>query len=131
MIQPPKNQNGYIALIAVLIVVVTTLAIGLSLNSLSIGETESGLLAQQSVQSQALADSCLQEAYQKLRLDPLYAGESLNLGLGSCNISIIDSAPDYTVTVEAEVSSIITKAASDVTVTGQNIAVNHWQILSN
>ena len=58
-----KNQGGYIALIAVLIIVVVTLSIGLSLNSLSIGETQNGLIVQQSITSQAGATRFLHDSY--------------------------------------------------------------------
>ncbi|MDP2685391.1 MAG: hypothetical protein Q8P20_10265 [bacterium] len=122
-----KNQQGYIALIAVLIIVVATLAIGLSLNSLSIGETQSGLMVQQFVQSQSIADSCMQEAYQKLRFDGAYVGESLNLGQGSCTITVIPSGADHIITVQSDVKNIITKLESSITVVGNNITVNYWQ----
>ena len=124
-----QNQQGYIALIAVLIIVVATLAIGLSLNSLSIGETQSGLLIQQSVQSQSIADSCMNEAYQKIRLDGTYVGESLNIGQGSCSITVIPSGSDYIITVQSDVNDIITKLESGITVSGNNITVNYWQNL--
>jgi len=126
-----NNQRGYIALIAVLIIVVATLAIGLSLNSLSIGETQSGLLIQQSVQSQSIADSCMNEAYQKLRFDSAYGGGSLNIGQGSCIITVIPSGSDFIITVQSDVNNIITKLESSVTVNGNNIVVNYWQNLYN
>ena len=122
-----NNQQGYIALIAVLIIVVATLAIGLSINSLSIGETQSGLLVQQAVQSQSIADSCMDEAYQKLRFDGAYVGESLNIGQGSCTITVIPSGPDYIITVRSDVNDIITKLESSITASGNNITVNYWQ----
>jgi len=126
-----KNQSGYIALIAVLIITVATLAIGLSLNSLSIGETQSGLLIQQSVQSQTIADSCMYEAYQKLRFDSGYTGENLNMGQGSCIISVIPSGADHIITIQSDVNNIITKLESSITVSDNNITMNNWQHLTN
>ncbi len=126
-----NNQKGYIALIAVLIIVVATLAIGLSLNSLSIGETQSGLLIQQAVQSQSIADSCMNEAYQKLRFDLAYAGESLNIGQGSCTIIIVPSGSDYLITVQSDVDNIIIKLESNITVIGNNITMNSWKNIYN
>lgn len=126
-----NNQDGYIALIAVLIIVVATLAIGLSLNSLSIGETQSGLLAQQSIQSQSIADSCMNEAYQKLKFDGTYTGGSLNIGQGSCTITVVPTALDYLITVQSDVNNIITKIESNIILNGNNITLNSWQNIYN
>ncbi len=126
-----KNQEGYIALIAVLIIVVVTLSIGLSMNSLSIGETQNGLIVQQSVQSQAIADSCLQEAYWQLRQDSGYTGGSLNIGQGSCTIMVTPSGADYIITSVADVNSIINKYESNITLNGNNLTINSWQRLTN
>lgn len=128
---PTNNQGGYIALIAVLIIVVVTLSIGLSLNSLSIGETQNGLMIQQSVQSQAVAESCLHEAYWQLRENNGYTSGSLDIGEGSCTISVVPSAPDYIITVESNVNEIINKYESNITINGNNLVVNDWQRLTN
>lgn len=126
-----NNQQGYIALISVLIIVVVTLSIGLSLNSLSIGELQNGLIMQQSIQSQAIADSCLHEAYQKLRFDDSYIGESLNIGQGSCTITVTPSGLDYVIISEANVNEVINKYESNITINGNNITVNSWKRLTN
>jgi len=126
-----NNQDGYIALIAVLIIVAVTLSIGLSLNSISIGETQSGLLKQQSAQSLAIADSCVQEAYLRLEQDGDYPGGNLNIGQGSCNINVVpQGANDRLITVESDVDSIQRKIESSVTIIGNNIQINYWQELS-
>ncbi|XOU94296.1 MAG: hypothetical protein ACNFW9_05645 [Candidatus Kerfeldbacteria bacterium] len=126
-----NNQSGYIALIAVLIIVVVTLSIGLSLNSLSIGETQNGLIIQQSIQSQAVAESCLHEAYWQLRQDSGYTSGSLNIGQGSCTITVMPSSPDYIITSEANVNEVISKYESNITINGNNITVNSWERLTN
>jgi hypothetical protein len=120
------NQQGYIALIAVLIVSAVTLAISLSLNSLSIGETTSGLLKQQSAQSFGLAGSCLQEAWLRLKRDPTFAGDSLNNSLGSCTITVVGSGNDRTITVESDVRNIRRRLESQVTTSGNILTVQSW-----
>jgi len=124
-----KNQKGYIALIAVLIIMAVTLSIGLSLNILSIGETQSGLLKQQSAQSFAIADSCLQEAYLRIERDNDYPGGSLNIGQGSCNITVVPQGADRIITVDSDVDGIIRKIESSVTIVGNNIQFNFWKEL--
>ncbi|MFA5134896.1 MAG: hypothetical protein WC505_03875 [Patescibacteria group bacterium] len=126
------NQGGYIALIAVLIIVVVTLSIGLSMNVLSIGETQSGLRTQQAVQSFTAADACMQEAYLRLEQSGSYAGGSLNVGFGSCTITVVDSGPvQKTITVTADVSGIQRKFESTVTLTGSVVSVDAWKELNS
>lgn len=124
-----NNQKGYIALIAVLIVVVATLAISLSLNLLSIGETQSGLLKQQSAQSFELADSCLEEALLKLKSDDAYTGGSLNIEQGSCTITVVSQGQNRIVTAESDVNNIKKKLEARVRVSGNTIVFDYWQEL--
>jgi len=130
MNQITNNQGGYIALIAVLIIVVVTLSIGISLNSISIGETQSGLLKQQSAQSLAVADSCLQEAYLRIERASDYTGGSLNIGQGSCTINIVPQGSDRIIIVTSDVNDIVKSVESGVTITSGNIVVNYWTELN-
>lgn len=126
-----NNQGGYVALIAVLIIVVVTLSIGLSMNILSIGETQTGLRTQQAMQSFAVADTCMHEAYLRLERLGSYSGGSLNVGTGSCTITIVDSGPSQkTITVTADVSGIQRKLESTVTLTGSNVSIDEWRELN-
>jgi len=123
------NQKGYIALIAVLIVLAVTLAIGLTLNILSIGETQAGLLKQQSAQSFTLADGCLQEAYLRIKRNNNYPGGSLNITEGSCTITVASQGPKRTITVESDINNIKRRFESEIRIVGNNIQVNYWQEL--
>ncbi|MFA6099216.1 MAG: hypothetical protein WCV50_06800 [Patescibacteria group bacterium] len=123
-----NNQpKGYIALIAVLIITVVTLSIGLTVNILSIGETQNGLLEQQSGQSFALAESCLQEAYLRLERDGNFTDGQLKTGLGSCSIKVEASGSDRLVTVEANVNNIIRTITSKASLNGGAITLVGWQ----
>jgi len=125
-----NNQQGYIALIAVVIIVAATLAISLSLNVLSIGETQSGLIQQQSVQAFGIADTCMQEAYLRLERDSGYTGASLDIGDGSCAIIVTDAGTDKLITVTAMLQNIQRKHESLVTVSGNQVIVRYWKELS-
>ena len=125
-----NNQQGYIALIAVIIIVAATLAISLSLNVLSIGETQSGLIKQQSVQAFGIADACMQEAYIQLERDILYPGAGLNIGDGSCTIIVTDVGTDKLITVMASLQTIQRKHESLVTVSGNQVTVQYWKELT-
>ncbi len=124
-----NNQKGYIALIAILIIVTATLAISVSINILSIGETQVGLYRQQSAQSFALADACVEEAYIRIQRDNAYAGGNLNLSFGSCTITVVSSGADRTITAAAVVDSIERRIESEVTIVGNNLALQYWKAL--
>lgn len=124
------NQKGYIALIAVLIITAVTLAISLSMNTVSIGETESGLIKQQSAQSFAFADGCMQEAYLRLKRDNSYTSGNLNVEDGSCKISIAKASGDYIITVDSNFNNIGRRLESAVAIIGNNLTVQYWKELS-
>jgi len=125
-----NNQQGYIALIAVVIIVAATLAISLSLNVLSIGETQSGLIKQQSVQTFGIADACMQEAYIQLERDSGYSGASLNIGGGSCTIIVTDVGTDLLVVATGTLQNIQRKLESLVTVNDHHVTVHYWEELT-
>lgn len=125
----PRSQRGYIALIAVVIVVAVTLAIGLSMNLLSISETQVGLLRQRSVASFATADACLNEAYLRLMRDAAYAGGNLNLAQGSCTIAVVSLGADRTVTVTSDVGGVSRRIEGMVTISGSTVTQISWKEL--
>jgi len=125
-----NNQQGYIALIAVIIIVAATLAISLSLNILSIGETQAGLIKQQSVQVFGIADTCMQEAYLRLERESEYSGASLNINDGSCAIIVTDAGADKLIVVTAALQDIQRKLESLVTVNGNQVTVQYWKELT-
>lgn len=126
------NQEGYIALIALIIISAVTLAIALSMNSLSITETDTGLLRQQSSQAEQAAYSCLQEAYLRLMSDGLYVGgTALTVSPGSCMIVSVTtpiSAPaDRIVIVSADVGGVQRQFTGRVTVSAAGLALVSWE----
>lgn len=121
-----KNQQGFIALIAVLIIVSVTLSIGLSLNILSINETQSSLIRQNSTQTFGIVDGCAREAYLRVERDNNYAGGSLNIGQGSCIITVVPQGTDRIITIESDVNNSVRKIETSVDVTSSNIFVNYW-----
>lgn len=128
MLPTINNQKGYIALIAVVIVLVVTLAISVTLNILSIDETRAGLLKQQSAQSAGLADSCLQEAYLRLKGNPGYTAGNLNTATGSCTMTVEDLGQnERLITVASDASGIVRQLQSKVKLTGPLVQVNYWR----
>ncbi|MFH1207740.1 MAG: hypothetical protein V1668_04005 [Patescibacteria group bacterium] len=127
---PLHNQKGYIALIALVIISVVTLAIALSMNSLSITETDTGLVRQQSTQAEQAAYSCLQEAYLRLMRDGAYTGgTTLTVAPGSCTVvSVATPIPaDRVVTVAADVGGVQRQFTGQVTWSAAGLTLVSWQ----
>ncbi len=128
----PDQQHGYIALIAVLIITGVTLAISITLNLSGIQESRSGLLLQQTQQAQALADSCLDEAYLRVKRNSNYTGSVLNIADGSCTITVVPAGLlniDRIITAEAtyeNISRVIESRIRRNIFTG-SITVLYWQ----
>jgi len=143
-----NNQKGYIALIAILIIVAVTLAVGISMSLLGIGQTQASFTEQQSRQSFHLADSCLEEAIWQLKKNNDYAGNNnLNLGEGSCNITVKANrsycivpttlppknppAGYRTIYIESNINNIIRNLLAEVYITGNNTTLDCWKEIEN
>ncbi|MFA5051933.1 MAG: hypothetical protein WC544_02615 [Patescibacteria group bacterium] len=127
---PVRNQQGYIALIALIIISAVTLAIALSMSSLGITETDTGLLRQQSAQAEQAAYSCLNEAYIQLMRNGSYAGGTvLDVPPGTCTIvSVSTPVPaDRIVTVSADVGGVQRQFIGRVTVSAAGLTLVAWQ----
>ncbi len=124
------NQKGYIALIALIIISAVTLAIALSMNGLSITETDTSLVRQQSAQAEQAAYSCLQEAYLRLMRDGAYSGGTiLNVAPGTCTVvSVTTPIPaDRIVTVSANIGDVQRQFTGRVTIAPAGLTLVSWQ----
>ena len=105
-----KNcNNGYIALISVLVISAVGVAAAISLILLGLGSSRTSFTFEQSNQAKALANTCAEEALNRLRLDINYSGnETINLGQGACFInSIIINGSQRTIQVEGTVAAVV------------------------
>jgi len=141
-----NNQKGYIALIAILIIVAVTLAVGISMSLLSVGQTQASFTEQQSRQSFQLADGCLEDAISKIKRYDYIGSYYLNLKEGSCNITVEAQriscdltqypAPkpskDYRIIqITSDVNNIIRNLLAEVYLTGNNATLNCWKEIEN
>jgi hypothetical protein len=125
------NQNGFAVLIAIIVVGAATLIMAYSSSILSMGELELGYYSQKGGEAFAIADGCMEESMRRLKVDPGYSGETLNLGNGSCTISIVPSGSDRTITVTGSVDNYNKKIEVNITLSGQDIIVNSWEELTS
>lgn len=133
-----KNSRGYIALIAVLIITSVTLAIGISINLLSINETKIGLMEEQTTASFFAADGCLEDAILKIKKFNYTGIYNLNLGDGSCNIQvrslltscgsqIISSSNYRTIYIKSNVNNLIRDLTAEINLTGGTFTFDCWK----
>ena len=124
-----RQQNGYIALIAVLIISAVALAIGLSLNIFGIQESQTSLMTQYSAASAVAGDTCLDEAYIRLENDAKYAGGQLIVGPASCTITVVPDVDDLRVTVVATTNTVTRSYESHVILDNNQTIVRSWREL--
>ncbi len=77
-------NDGFIALITVIIVSAVTLIVAATTIFLGTSESLLGFSADQSHETFQIAESCLEETYFRFKKDVNYSGTNLILGNGSC-----------------------------------------------
>jgi hypothetical protein len=126
------NQQGYIALLAVIIVGAAATAIALVLLTTGTNTQRSSLVEQQSMQARQLAHACAEEALQIVHDTTSYAGtSSLTLGQGSCSYAVVNTGTTTrTITTSGTVGSVVRKVAVYVTISSLSISITSWQEVS-
>lgn len=125
-----KNKNGAAALLTVVIIGAATLIMAFTASVLGLGELEMGYDAGQGGEAISLADGCMEEALQRLRMDVGYTGGSLSLSDGSCTIHVVSAAANRVITVTSTVGVYHNVIRMDVDIaTTSEILVNSWEEL--
>lgn len=125
----PKLENGYVALMAVLIIGATSLAVGLTLLTTGTDSQRAALVTQQSAQARALADACAEEALQQIYASASFTGSnSLSQGQGNCSYTVTNTGgSNRTIDASGNVSSVVRKVKVYVTITSSSISISSWQ----
>lgn len=125
-----QANEGFIALISVLIISAVTVAIVLSIPLLGITESRSALGFKKGQEVLKIAEGCVEEALLRLRDKANYSGGSLNVGDGSCTISISGTGSDRTVDITATLSvppDYVKKLQITAKRIGNSINIVTWQ----
>lgn len=102
---------------------------------LGLGELDLGYTSSRGGEALGLADGCLDEALERLRVSSLYAGGTLTQSNGSCTITISGGGTDRTIDVLGTAGNVYNKKLR-VTVTlpsdrASAIIINSWQEMSD
>jgi hypothetical protein len=94
-------QKGFIAILTVLSLLVFSVSLSLSMMYLSLDASRVSVAPAAGEEVLALAQSCAEEVLLKLRNNPLYTGEPLNLLEGTCATSIETTGSESVLQVQA------------------------------
>lgn len=128
-----KKQDGYIALVSVLVVGAVGVAITLSLILLGVGSSRTSFAIEQSTQAKALANACAEEAMQQMRDSTPFTGSgSLTLGQGTCSYTVTSQGgQNRTITASGTVSTTLRKVEIIINSINPTIQVVSWQEVGN
>lgn len=121
-----RKQRGIAALLTVIVIGMATLAMVITSTLLGIDRLDTGVFIGKSREALALADSCLDDALRRLKIDPLNipADYSLSLDNGSCIINISDG---HIIRSTGQVENLVRHLQADFSVIGDRIILNDWQ----
>lgn len=124
-----EYQNGYVALIAVLIVGAASLTASLALLTTGTDSQRSTLITQQATQARALAAACVEESLQTVHDNTAYTGSSnLTVGQGTCTYTVTSTgANTRVIDANGTVKGVVKKIKVYATITSSSISITSWQ----
>ena len=125
-----STQKGFVALISIIVISTVALGIAMSISLLGVGEARSALDFKRGNETLKIAEGCIEEALLRLRDNAGYTGDPLDVGDGSCTITISGTGADRTIDVEATITTpvdYIRNIRVTVKRTGNSINVVSWQ----
>jgi len=125
-----KQSNGYVALIAVLIIGAVVLNISLSSVIVSITNNMNGLSYQSLSQATELSHACAEKALMDLKENEEYTGnETINLGNGSCEIMEIENLGEQSRIIKTigRVNNAIRKTRVEISTINPSTTIESWQ----
>lgn len=127
-----STQQGYIALIAVLITSAAAMAIATTLLITGTDAQRVNLITQRSIQARQLAHGCIEEALQKIHESTTFTGSSnVTLATGACSYTVTNTGGDNrTVSASSTIENVVRKVTVYVTISSSSVSVTSWQDVS-
>ena len=127
---PTNNKAGIAALFTVIVIGSAALLMAYGAVMLGIGELEVGYTSSRGGEAFALADGCIDEALERLRVNGSYSGGILTLPNGKCDILVTPSGIQRTITVTSTINNTYYKKLQAVVTVGSAITIDSWLELS-
>lgn len=97
-IKNQKRNDGYIALITVLLVSAVALVTSTTIGLLAIGEVQSAVALSEGDDTLSFVEGCMDDALLKARASDSYAGGSITRPEGTCTITVSKIGNVWTIT---------------------------------
>lgn len=122
-------NDGFVALISVIIIGAAAVSVAVSLLLLGLGSSKTSFALEQSNQAKSLANACAEQALEIIRENPPYSGTGgLALSYGTCAYTVIDSGgQNRTINAGGTAGSIIRKVKVSVSQITPVINISSWQ----
>jgi hypothetical protein len=122
------KQEGYIALISVMIIGAASLAIATALLITGVDAQQENLARQQMIQARQAASGCAEEALQQIRDNTAFTGSnSLTLGSATCSYTVTNTgASTRTVIASSTIGSVVRKVQAYVTINVSSLSISAW-----
>lgn len=119
-----KNKKGFIALIALMVVVTAGLTIGLAISLVGIEELQISLAKSEATKARVVANACVEDGLEKLRRNFVAYSDSLSIDGNSCiiNVEVSGSNAIITATGTADVYNQKVRVELDNT-----LSITSWQ----
>ncbi|MBU1164651.1 hypothetical protein KKA15_03755 [Patescibacteria group bacterium] len=121
------NQNGYIALISMLIVAGVTLTISIAVSLRSIEELQMSFSTSQAARSTSLSDACLEEGLNRLRKNWSSYSGSLSIDGNLCIINTVVNNGTASVEAIGTIDIYQQKSYIEINRVDNALEVTNWQ----
>lgn len=121
-----QDQRGFVSLLAILMIIAVIVAVGATWSTTSISELQHGFYENQAQVASARAESCLEDAFLRLKLDNAYAGGSMSMTSGTCAVVVSGSGGEREIHVTASEDQFAEQVGARVGISGRNLTLLEW-----
>lgn len=123
---PLSDQRGFVSLLAILMIVAVIVAVGATWSTTSISELQHGFYENQAQIASARAESCLEDAFLRLKLDSGYVGGGITMTSGTCAVVVTALGDEREIQVTASEDQFDERVGARVRVSGRNLTLLEW-----
>jgi hypothetical protein len=130
-----KKKRGMAAMLIVILVSVSAFIMAQNGAFLSIDELDSGYNYSKGGKAFSITDGCMESVISQIRLDVNYG---IGVGIfyldildGQCEVEILDSGNDRTITVSGTLDNYTKTIEVGLTVVNRSITINNWEEKAN
>lgn len=128
MIKNRQKNKGFVALLTIILVSAAVLIMAFSSSILGLGSLEGGVTQTGSSRAFWMADTCIDEALERLRESASYAGGNESNTNASCIISVTPSGDERLISVTASTTDgYYAEIESQVDLSQGFVVINSWE----